>query len=87
MSFDSTMKFATNLTREEIEAKFRQLASIAETGQMGEVARLLSGTDGLPRAELGSRINQCLQLLGGSDEYAFLVDQLDMLSLNLPNIE
>ena len=87
MTFDSTMKFSTNMSRAEIDAKLPELKAFAEAGQLAEVTRLLTGTAGLPHAELGTRLTRCLELLGGKDEYALLIDQLDMLLINLRNLQ
>lgn len=86
MSFDSTMKFNTNLTRAEIDAKVPELRKFAEAAQLGEIATLLGDTAGLANADLAARMKRCLELTGGKDEYALLYDQLDMLILNLNNL-
>ena len=83
MSFDSTMKFSTNMNRAEIEAKLPELRVFAEAAQLGEIVKLLSDTAGVPNAELATRMVQCQQITGGKDEYALLFDQLDMLIINL----
>ena len=37
-------------------------------------------------ADLQKRIFGCLEKLGAKDEYALLIDRLDMLYMNLPNL-
>ena len=87
MSFDSTMKFSTNMSRAEIDAKLPELKTFAVAAQLGEIAKLLTDTAGLAPAELATRLTRCLELTGGKDEYALLYDQLDMLILNLKNLK
>ena len=87
MTFESTMKFSTNMSREEIDAKLPELKAFAEAGQLSEVTQLLTGTAGLPLADLETRMTRCLELLGGKDEYALLIDQLDMLLINVHNLK
>lgn len=87
MTFDSTMNFRTNMTREEIDAKLPELKTFAEAAQLTEVVKLLSSPAGVPKAELESRMTRCLEILGGADEYALLIDQLDMLAINLRNLK
>ena len=87
MTFDSTMKFVTNMSRAEIEAKLLELKAFSEAADLAEVAQLLTVTAGLPPAELGTRMTRCLELLGGKDEYALLIDQIDMLTINLRNLK
>ena len=87
MSFDSTMKFSTTMNRAEIEAMLRECRTFGAAADLPEVAKLLTGTEGLPQGELKTRITSCLEQLGGKDEYALLIDKLDMLLLNLPNLK
>ena len=87
MTFDSTMQFSTNLSREDIEAKLPQLRAFAEAAQLTEVAQSLTATAGLPAAELAARFTRCLGLLGAKDEYGLLIDQLDMFLINLRDLK
>jgi hypothetical protein len=87
MTFDSTMKFSTNLSRADIDKKVPELKAFAEAAQLGEIAKLLTDTAGLPNAELAARMTRCLELTGGKDEYGLLYDQLDMLIINLRNLK
>ena len=87
MSFDATMKFSTNMTRAEIEAKIPDLRKFAEAAGLGDIVKLLTDTVALSAAELAARMKRCLEITGGKDEYALLYDQLDMLVLNLNNLK
>ncbi len=87
MSFDATMKFSTTMNRAEIDAMLAECRSFAAAADLPAVAKLLTGTDGLQAAELKARIIGGLEQLGGKDEYALLIDKLDMLLLNLPNLK
>ena len=87
MTFDATMKFSTNMTRAQIDAMLAECRSFAEAAQLSEVATQLTGTDGLPPAELNTRMTRCLELLNAQDEYALLIDKLDMLLINVRNLK
>ena len=87
MSFDSTMKFSTTMNRAEIDAMLSDCRTFSVVADLPGVTKLLTGTEGLPAAELKTRITGCLEQLGGKDEYALLIDKLDMLLLNLPNLK
>ena len=87
MSFDSTIKFSTTMNRAEIDAMLAECQSFAAAADLPEVAKFLTGTAGLPAGELKTRMTSCLEILGGKDEYALLIDKLDMLLLNLPNLK
>jgi hypothetical protein len=86
MSFDATMKFRTNMNRAEIDAMLAECRSFATAADLPAVATLLTGTEALQRADLETRINGSLEQLGGKDEYALLIDKLDMLLMNLHNL-
>ena len=87
MSFDTTMIFSTKMDRTEIETMLGECRTFAAAADLPAVAKLLTGINGLPSAELGRRIMSCLEQLGGKDEYALLIDKLDMLLINLPNLQ
>ena len=86
MDSDATMQFQTNLGRAEIEARLAQLRALATSSDLAEVAALLTGIEGQPREEMERRIFTAMNLLGGQDDYAYLIDQLDMLAMNLRNV-
>lgn len=87
MSFDATMKFSTTMNRAEIEAMLAECRAFAAAADLPEVAKLLTNVNGLSQADLKTRITGCLEQLGGKDEYALLIDKLDMLLINLPNLK
>ena len=86
MSFDTTMIFSTRMNRTEIETMLEECRVFASAADLPAVARLLTGINGLPAPELKSRITSCLHQLGGKDEYALLIDKLEMVLINLPNL-
>ncbi|HEV7821506.1 MAG TPA: hypothetical protein VGO84_10020 [Burkholderiales bacterium] len=59
----------------------------AAAADIHAVTKLLTGINGLPAADLELRIKNCLHQLGGKDEYALIIDKLDMLLMNLPNLQ
>ena len=85
MTFDSTMKFLTNMSRAQIDAKLPELKKFAEAADLAEVAKQLSVGPGA--ADLEARLTRSLELLGGKDEYGLLIDQIDMLLINLRNLK
>ena len=87
MSFDATMKFNTNMDRAQIDAMLAECRSFAVAAELTEVATHLTGTDGLPPAELTARMTRCLELLNAADEYALLIDKLDKLLINVRNLK
>ena len=87
MSFDATMKFSTAMNRAEIEAMLAECRTFAAAADLPAVAKLLTDVNGMAQADLKARITGGLEQLGGKDEYALLIDKLDMLLINLPNLK
>ena len=87
MSFDATMKFNTNMSRAQIDAMLGECKTFAEAAGLTEVSTQLTGTAGLPPADLNARMMRSLELLEAKDEYALLIDKLDMLLINVRNLK
>jgi Lon protease-like protein len=87
MSFDATMKFSTNMNRAQIDTMLEECRSFAAAAQLTDVANELTGTAALPPAELGKCMTRCLEMLNAQDEYALLIDKLDMLLINVRNLK
>ncbi len=87
MSFDATMKFSTNMNRAQIDAMLVECRSFADAAQLTEVATQLTGTAALAPADLSARMTRCLELLNAEDQYALLIDKLDMLLINVRNLK
>ena len=86
MSFETTMIFSTTMNRTEIEKMLKDCHRFAAAADIPRVTKLLTNINGLSASELESRIKHCLHQLGGKDEYALLIDKLDMVLINLPNL-
>ena len=87
MSFDGTMKFKTNMSRQEIDVLLPQLKTMAENAGLANVAHELTATAGLPVTELASRVTRCFAAVNGKPDLSVLTFQLDMLLLNLRNLK
>jgi hypothetical protein len=84
---DKTLKLVTNLDRGGIEARLAEVRSGAESAHLGELAALLKGIEGMPRAQLSERVLQGLKLLRGNPERGALSALLELVELNLPNLK
>jgi len=84
---DKTLKLVTNLNRSAIEAKLGELRRSAQALKLAEVAALLAGAEGLPRADLEKRVRAALKLLAGKPEHRTLTAQLELVEYNLPNLK
>jgi hypothetical protein len=84
---DKTLKLVTNLDRAGIEARLAEVRSGAARSNLGELAALLNGVEGMPRAQIEERVQQGLKSLRGKREYGALSALLELVELNLPNLK
>jgi hypothetical protein len=83
MSHDKTLKLVTNLDRPAIEARLAEVRKAAPP----ELAGLLTGVEGLPRAGMEEKVKAALKWAGTKPEHKNLMAQLEMIELNLPNLK
>jgi hypothetical protein len=83
MSHDKTLKLVTNLDRAAIEARLAEVRKAAPP----ELAGLLAGVEGLPRAAMEQKVKAALKWAGAKPEHKNLMAQLEMIELNLPNLK
>ncbi|HUJ86292.1 MAG TPA: hypothetical protein VLX30_05515 [Burkholderiales bacterium] len=84
---DKTLKLVTNMDRAAIEARLAEVRSGAESRNLGELAALLKGVEGTPRAQIEERVKQGLKWLRGKPEHGALSALLELVELNLPNLK
>jgi hypothetical protein len=84
---EKTLKLVTNLDRAGIEGRIAELRKAAQSGNLGELAALLTGIEGLPRAQMETRVRSALKLLADKPEHKSLFAQLELIELNLPNLK
>ena len=83
MSHDKTLKLVTNLDRPAIEARIAEVRKAAPA----DLAGLLAGVEGLPRAGMEEKVKAALKWAGTKPEHKNLLAQLEMIELNLPNLK
>jgi hypothetical protein len=84
---DKTLKLVTNLDRGGIEARLAEVRSGAQSANLVELAALLNGIEGMPRAQIAERVQQGLKSLRGKSEHGALSALLELVELNLPNLK
>jgi len=84
---DKTLKLVTNLDRAGIEARLVEVRDAAREKNLGEVAALLDGLGGKPRAHIEERVQDALKSLRGKSEHGSLSALLELVELNLPNLQ
>lgn len=86
MDHEATLRFVTNLDRAGIESQLHAAALKAAERGFGDVAAQLGEAAGKPRADLDALINRCVAQLKGKEGARGLIDQLEMVQINLPNL-
>jgi len=86
MEHEATLRFVTNLDRAGIEAQLQQVMKKATERNLPAVAALLATAGGQSRQELTQLITGCVGLLRAAPENRALIDQLEMIEINLPNL-
>ena len=84
---DKTLKLVTNLDRGAIEAKLAEVRTAAQAANLPELGTLFSGIEGMPRAQMETRVKNAIRWLLGKAEHQGLLAQLELVELNLPNLK
>jgi hypothetical protein len=84
---EKTLKLVTNLDRAAVEGRIADVRKAAQAGNLGELAKVLTGVEGMPRAQMEARVRSALKLLADKPEHKSLFAQLELIELNLPNLK
>jgi hypothetical protein len=87
MSHDKTLKLVTNLDRAAIEGRLGDVRKAAQAAGAGDVAGLLDGIEGKPRAEIEQKVRSAIKAVATKAEHKNLMAQLELIELNLPNLK
>ena len=86
-SHDKTLKLVTNLDRAGIESRIAQIRAGAQAADLGDLAQMLAGAEGAPRAQLEAAVQGALKWLADKPQHKALSAQLELVELNLPNLK
>ena len=87
MAYEKTLKLVTNLDRGAVEAKIAEIRDSASSSQLAELAAILTGVEGLPRAQMEARVKSALKWLADKPQHKSLLALLELVELNLPNLK
>jgi hypothetical protein len=87
MAHEKTLKLVTNLDRAAIEQRIAAVRSAAQAANLSQLAGLLEGIEGKPRAQVETQVKSALKLLGTDAAHQNLAAQLELVELNLPNLK
>ena len=87
MSDDKTVRMVTNLDRKAIEGKLADVRKAAQAANLGELASMFAGVDGMPKAQIETRVKNALLWLADKPQHARITTELELVELNLKNLK
>jgi len=84
---DKTLKLVTNLDRGAVEARLAEIRTKAQAASLADLAALFNGIEGMPRAQMETRVRNALKWLADKPQHKDLSAQLELVELNLPNLK
>jgi hypothetical protein len=86
-SHEKTLKLVTNLDRGAVEGRLAEVRKSAEAKNLPELASMFSAIEGMPRAQMETRVKNAIRWLLGKPDHQGLLAQLELVELNLPNLK
>ncbi len=84
---DKTVRMVTNLDRKAIEGKLAGVRQAAQAANLGDLAAMFKGVEGLPGAEIAARVQKGLKWLADKPQHQRLFADLELVELNLKNLK
>jgi hypothetical protein len=84
---ESTLKLVTNLDRKAIESKLAQVRIDAHSANLRELGELFNGVEGMPRAQIETKVKNALKWLADKPQHNRIAAQLELVGLNLSNLK
>ncbi|MDQ5848778.1 MAG: hypothetical protein M3544_07390 [Pseudomonadota bacterium] len=83
---DKTVNMVTNLDRGAIEGTLAQVRKAAQSSNLAELASMFSAVEGMPRAQIQTRVANALKWLSDKPQHQRIAVQLELVELNLKNL-
>lgn len=84
---DKTLRMVTNLDRGAIEGKLGEVRKAAQSKNLAELASMFAGVEGMPRAQIETRVGNALKWLADKPQHQSITAQLELVELNLKNLK
>jgi hypothetical protein len=84
---ESTLKLVTNLDRKAIESRLAQVRIDAHSANLRELGELFNGVEGMPRAQIETKVKNALKWLADKPQHNRIAAQLELVGLNLSNLK
>jgi len=87
MADDKTVRMVTNLDRPAIEGKLADVRKTAQSANLAELASMFAGVEGMPKAQIESRVKNAIKWLADKPQHARITTDLELVELNLKNLK
>jgi len=84
---DKTVRMVTNLDRKAVEGKLADVRKAAQAANLGELASMLAGVEGMPKAQIEMRVKNALLWLSDKPQHQRITVDLELVELNLKNLK
>ncbi len=84
---EKTLKLVTNLDRKAIEGKLAEVRSEAQAAKLKELADMFNGIEGMPRAQIETKVKNALKWLADKPQHNRIASRLELVGLNLANLK
>ncbi|HYT46895.1 MAG TPA: hypothetical protein VEL04_00615, partial [Burkholderiales bacterium] len=78
---EKTLRMVTNLDRGAIEAKLAEVRKTAQSKSLAELASMFAGVEGMPRAQIETRVGNALKWLADKPQHQSISAQLELVEL------
>ena len=85
--FDKTVRMVTNLDRPAVEGKLAEVRKAAESANLAELAAMFANVEGMPKAQIESRVKNALKWLADKPQHNRIATELELVELNLKNLK
>jgi hypothetical protein len=84
---DKTVRMVTNLDRKAVEGKLADVRKAAQSNNLGELATMFTGVEGMPKAQIEARVKNALRWLADKPQHQRIATDLELVELNLKNLK
>jgi hypothetical protein len=84
---DKTVRMVTNLDRKAVEGKLADVRKAAQSASLAELASMFSGVEGMPRAQIETRVQNALRWLADKPQHMRMQADLELVEINLKNLK
>ena len=84
---EKTLRMVTNLDRPAVEGRLAEVRKAAQASNLAELAAMFAGIEGMPRAQMETRVGNALKWLSDKPQHQKIAAILELVELNLKNLK